>query len=71
MYCGNDPINKYDLTEHFAIWTMVLIGALFGAAVGFGFEAGKQLINSGWDFSEVDWGSAVNSAIVGGHLEKQ
>jgi len=50
------------------ILTMVLIGTLFGAAVGFGFDAGKQLINNGWDFSEVDWGSAVNSAIVGGAL---
>ena len=55
----------YDPSGHSAILAMVLIGTLFGAAVGFGFDAGKQLINNGWDFSEVDWGSAVNSAIVG------
>ena len=67
-YCNNDPVNKYDPSGHSAILTMVLIGTLFGAAVGFGFDAGKQLINNGWDFSEVDWGSAVNSAIVGGAL---
>ena len=67
-YCGNDPVNKYDPTGHSAILVMVLIGTLFGAAVGFGFDAGKQLINNGWDFSEVDWGSAVNSGIVGGAL---
>ena len=67
-YCNNDPVNKYDPSGHSAILVMVLIGTLFGAAVGFGFDAGKQLINNGWDFSEVDWGSAVNSAIVGGAL---
>ena len=31
MYCGNDPINKYDPTGHFAISTLVLI--IVGAAV--------------------------------------
>ena len=67
-YCNNDPVNYYDPTGHSAILIMVLIGTLFGAAVGFGFDAGKQLINNGWDFSAVDWGSAVNSAIVGGAL---
>ena len=58
----------YDPSGHIAIWAMVLIGTLVGAAVGFGFDAGKQLIDNGWDFSEVDWGSAVNSGIVGGAL---
>ena len=67
-YCNNDPVNYFDPTGHSAILVMVLIGTLFGAAVGFGFDAGKQLINNGWDFSAVDWGSAVNSAIVGGAL---
>ena len=47
---------------------MVLIGTLVGATVGFGFNVGKQLIDNGWDFIKVDWGSAVNSAIVGGAL---
>ena len=67
-YCGNDPINKYDPLGHFAILAMVLIGTVVGAAAGFGFDAGKQLMDNGWDFSEVDWGSAVNSSIVGGAL---
>ncbi|MGM9900116.1 MAG: RHS repeat domain-containing protein [Bacilli bacterium] len=67
-YCYNNPISYVDPSGHSSILVMVLIGTLFGAAVGFGFDAVKQLINNGWDFSEVDWGSAVNSAIVGGAL---
>ena len=27
MYCGNDPINKYDPTGHFGIWALVAITA--------------------------------------------
>lgn len=67
-YCNNDPVNYADPSGHSAILTMVLIGTLVGAAVGFGFDAGKQLIDNGFDFSQVDWGIAVNSAIVGGAL---
>lgn len=67
-YCNNDPVNKYDPSGHSAILTIVIIGTIFGVAVGFGFDLGKQLINNGWDFSEVDWGRAVNSAIVDGTL---
>lgn len=67
-YCYNDPVNYVDPSGHGVILTMILIGTLVGAAVGFGFDAGKQLISNGWNFSKVDWGSAANSAIVGGAL---
>ena len=67
-YCNNDPINKYDPTGHFGILSMILFGTLIGAASGFLFDAGKQLINNGGNLHEVNWGSAVNSSIVGAAL---
>ena len=67
-YCYNDPISYCDPSGHFGILATILISALAGATVGFGFDIGKQLINNGWDFSEVNYGSAVNSSIVGGAL---
>ena len=33
-YCGNDPINKYDPTGHFAIATAVAIGFWIGFGIG-------------------------------------
>lgn len=60
MYC--DP------RGNFAIMTMVLIGTEFGLFSCFIFNAGKQLINNGWDFIKVDLGSARNSFIVGAAL---
>ena len=62
-YCKNNPMMLVDPSGHFVISALII-----GAVVGFGFNVGKQLINNGWNFSEVDWGSAVNSAIVGGAL---
>lgn len=67
-YCGNDPVNYVDPTGHFGIFATILISTLVGAAIGGGVNLGKQLINNGWDFREVDWGSVANSAIVGGAL---
>ena len=58
-YCLNNPVMYVDPTGHSAILTMVLIGTLFGAAVGFGFDAGKQLINNGWDFSNIERRSGI------------
>ena len=34
-YCGNDPVNKYDPSGHFAITlTTLLIGGLIAEAIG-------------------------------------
>ena len=43
---------------------MIAIG--IGAIIGFGTDVGKQLIDNGGNFSEINWGSAINNAIVGG-----
>ena len=67
-YCNCNPVMHVDPTGHSAILAMILIGTIIGATVGFGFDVGKQLINNGLNFTTVDWGSAVNSAIVGGAL---
>ena len=68
-YCNNNPVNASDPTGQSAILTMVLIGTIVGVVASFGIDAGKQLVNNGGDFSEVDWGRAANSGIVGAGLE--
>lgn len=69
-YCGNNPVMYSDPSGKFAIsiLAMVIIGTVVGGALGFGFDVGGQLINNGWNFNEVDWGSATNSTIVGAAL---
>ena len=47
---------------------MILTGIGFGAFTGFAMNVGKQLISNGWDFGKIDWGSALNSCIVGAAL---
>ena len=43
-YCGNDPINKYDPTGHFAITlTTLLIGGLIAGAIGAGIGLGTAV----------------------------
>ena len=63
-YCNNDPVNMYDPDGHSAI-AIIAIGTLIGALVSFGSNAGKQLIDNNWNLKDVDWGSALNDAIVG------
>ena len=67
-YCSNNPVNYADPTGNFSICSMILGGTFFGAAIGALFDVGKQLIDNGGDFSKLDLGSIVNSAIVGGAL---
>lgn len=69
-YCLNNPVMYSDPSGKFAIsiLAMVIIGTVVGGALGFGFDVGGQLINNGWNFNEVDWGSATNSTIVGAAL---
>ena len=65
-YCGNNPVMYSDGESHLAVLTsMIIFGTLFGLVTGFGFSAGKQLIENDWDFSKVDWGKVANSTIVG------
>ena len=44
---------------------MLIAGTVIGAATGFGFSAGKELIDNNWDFSKVDLGKVVNNTLVG------
>ncbi len=44
---------------------MLIAGTFIGAATGFGFSAGKELIDNNWDFSKVDWGKTINNTLVG------
>ncbi|MBR2372718.1 MAG: hypothetical protein IKA87_00640, partial [Lentisphaeria bacterium] len=34
VYCGNDPVNKYDSTGHSAILVALLVGAIVGGVYG-------------------------------------
>ncbi len=45
-YCGNDPINNYDLTGHFAI-SALIIGAIIGATIGFGGTVLADYVDDG------------------------
>ena len=43
-YCGNDPVNKYDPSGHFAITlTTLLIGGLIAGAIGAGIGLGTAI----------------------------
>ena len=73
-YCGNDPVNKYDPTGHFAItisaliWGIV-IGAGIGAGIGLGATAIKDLENGALFDGDVSFlsylGNFVGGAIAG------
>ncbi len=66
-YCKNNPVNYSDESGRFPV-LLLLGGLLFGTIAAGVFDAGKQLIQNGWDFSSLDWGNIANSAIVGGAL---
>jgi len=57
-----------DPRGNFPILTMIVVGTVIGGEFGFGFNVAGQLINNGWNFNEVDWGSSINSTIVGAAL---
>ena len=68
-YCGNDPINKYDPTGHFAITlTTLLIGGLIagaiGAGIGFGTAVYKDVKEDGVWFNG-DWTDCVGRTLGG------
>ena len=66
VYCSNNPVMGIDKDGHFAILaTLLIAGTVMGAISGFGITAGKELIEKDWNFSEVNWGKAINNGIVG------
>ena len=66
VYCSNNPVMYFDGSGHFAILaTLLIAGTVMGAISGFGFTAGKELIEKDWNFSKVNWGKAFNNGIVG------
>ena len=75
-YCGNDPINKYDPTGHFAITlTTLLIGSGVAFATGMAGYAVRTGINKSEDFKVqnmfIEGGfNAVSGAlsVLGGYL---
>ena len=64
-YCGNDPINKYDSTGHFAI-SALIIGAIIGAAIGFGTAAYIDYQDDGKIFNgSVKWYDYIGAIVLG------
>ncbi len=67
-YCGNDPINKYDPTGHFAI-SALIIGAIIGAAIGFGTAAYIDYQDDGEIFNgSVKWYDYLGATVLGGTI---
>ena len=65
-YCGNDPINKYDPTGHFAI-SALIIGAIIGAAIGFGGTVLADYVDDGQIFNgSISAGGYIANTLVGG-----
>ena len=70
-YCNNNPVMYVDPSGNFAILTLklLIVGTVIGALTGFGVSLVKELLssNDGED-SKVNWGSVINSTIVGAAL---
>ncbi|MBB5753362.1 RHS repeat-associated core domain-containing protein [Prosthecomicrobium pneumaticum] len=64
-YAGNDPVNKSDPNGHFFAQAL---GAVFGAIMGGGFEAGRQVYQSGTITSWKSVGAAAAGGTVAGAL---
>ena len=65
-YCGNNPINKYDPTGHFAI-SALIIGAIIGAAIGFGGTILADYVDDGQIFNgSISAGGYIANTLVGG-----
>ncbi len=65
-YCNNDPVNKYDPSGYFAI-SAVIIGALVGAAIGFGGTVLADYVDDGQIFNgSISVGSYIANTLIGG-----
>ena len=72
-YCGNDPVNLYDIDGHsFSLFIGTLIfagiGALVGAAAYTISEAVSYAITGDWTWSWAQFGGNIIGGIVGGIL---
>ena len=67
-YCSNNPVNYVDPSGHF-VWTIVLIGALAGAILGFITTACVDAADDGEAFNgSVDGNAYIANTINGGAL---
>ena len=65
-YCENDPVNYYDPNGEFAV-SAIIIGAIIGAAIGFGATAYVDYADDGRIFNgSVSTEGYVVNTIVGG-----
>ncbi len=65
IYCANNPVNATDPSGHSLLATLAVKFAV-GAIVNGAVDLGIQLVKNGGDFSKVDWGRTLKSAVVGG-----
>ena len=64
----NDPINKYDPSGHFVI-SAIIIGAIIGAAIGFGTAAYIDYQDDGQIFNgSVAWYDYLGATVLGGAI---
>ena len=69
VYCNNDPVNYYDPTGHSAILIELIIGAVIGAAVGFGATAYIDYLDDGQVFNgSVAWYDYLGATLLGGAI---
>ena len=72
-YCGNDPVNKYDPTGHFAI-SLTMLGLIIGAAIGAtaggiaAYTIAKNNGAEGWELFGWTMAGIVGGGIIGGAL---
>ena len=72
-YCGNDPINKYDPTGHFAI-SLTVLGLIIGAAIGVtaggiaAYNIAKNNGAEGWELFGWTMAGIVGGGVIGGAL---
>ena len=62
-YCGNDPVNKYDPTGHFAI--LVFLGVVAISAIAGAVDGGVTAAMSGQDFWKGFAAGAIGGAVGG------
>lgn len=66
-YCGNDPVSHSDPSGRFGVLTALIIGAIVGAAVGFGIATYIDYMDDNEVFNgSVPWYNYVGAALLGG-----